>query len=31
MDTDQTAALGEGEEADPAPVMLAHLLEFHGS
>lgn len=31
MDTDQTAALGEGEEADPAPVMLAHLLEFHRS
>lgn len=31
MDTDQTAALGEGEEADPAPVMLAQLLEFHRS
>lgn len=31
MDTDQTAALGEGEEADPAPVMLAHLLDFHRS
>lgn len=28
MDTDQTAALGDGAETDPAPVMLDQLLAF---
>ncbi|RYG19525.1 MAG: hypothetical protein EON96_02785 [Caulobacteraceae bacterium] len=28
MGTDQTAALGDAEDADPAPIMLEHLLRF---
>ncbi|GAA0645342.1 MaoC/PaaZ C-terminal domain-containing protein [Brevundimonas lenta] len=28
MDTDQTATLGEGQDADPAPVILRELLDF---
>ena len=29
LDTDQTAALGEAREADPAPVLLDALRDFH--
>ncbi|KQW83015.1 SDR family NAD(P)-dependent oxidoreductase [Brevundimonas sp. Root1279] len=31
LDTDQTAALGEAREADPAPVLLEALRAFHAA